>query len=186
MRASSRRWFRQFNTRDVEAVQRVSITVNSGTLSGSVTPTPLVDWTRTEIQIAGWINTTGGGTGQGNKDQSFYLDVNGNDLRMTRNHATDGGNSTVFVDLVTYRPGVMKRIQRGTIVNAGTGTGTSALASKVVIGKAVARFLGAASNSNANSTWPGRVELQDEATVKYLGADGVTTNTASFEVVEKY
>lgn len=183
-RTSARISHRQFNSRDVEAVQRVSITIAGAGTTGSVTPSPTVDWTRTEIHIAGWVNSFGGGVGFENIDQSFYLDVNGNDLRATRSSGT--ANTTIYVDLVSYRPDVIKRIQRGTITNAGVGSNTAALGVPVVLSKAVPRFLMATTNQNINSIWPGRVELQDESTVKYTGSNGGGTNIAGYEVVEKY
>lgn len=164
----------------VEAVQRVSVTVTAGSANASVSPSPAVDWTRTLIEIDGSASSIGPTS---NYDIGVYLDVNGTQLRANR-LSTGLGDMTVYADLVTYRPGVIKRIQRGTITNAAVGTNTATLSFAVVVGRTVPRFLGAQTNDDNSAVWPGRVELTNATTVTYFGAHPGATNIGSFEVVE--
>jgi len=170
----------------VESVQRGTITVGGSGATNTVTITA-VDLSRTAL-IWGNVSAPNVLANGVTASTARVALTNATTITATQDGSGTSVDQTIPYQVVQFRPGVVRSVQRGTCA-----INTTATIAAVTPEKAWLNFLGISTNNGAafNGTDPGtyktRMVLTNATTVtQTTGTSAGQTVTASFEVVEFY
>jgi hypothetical protein len=163
----------------VMAVQRGTVTITSGNVSGTATITSVVT-ANTRFRFLGCNDS--GVDAQPSLLAKVAL-TNATTVTATVNTAPTN-NLVVGFEVTEYYPGILKSVQRGTItVTGGTGTNTASITT-VVTQKSELAWLGATVASTARDIpW---LTLTNATTVTATNVSGSSTAIVGYEVAEWY
>lgn len=171
----------------IRSIQRGTITVANAALTNTATITT-VDPDNTRLVYLGndCVDTGGGGTGF--SPCALRIDLtNATTITATRIDSVDA--AIVSYEVIEYWPGVIRKVQRGTVSTAnGTNTGTATLATTVQnTTKTTLDVLGWNNNVAATITnLLGRVQLTNTTTVTINRIGTSNILTAGYQVCEFY
>ena len=164
----------------VKSYQRSNIVINSAA-SADATLSPSVDMNNAYVLYLGHTTDDAGTTMPVTTVRIQLIDTK--TVRATNGLAS--GSQIANYEVVEFWPGVIKSVQRGSIVVGGS---TSAIVNinPVDITRTSLLFLGYTSNATVNNQHHVRLTLTDSTTVTVtVGASG-SSSTVEYEVVEWY
>lgn len=164
----------------VKSIQRGTISLN-GVLSNTATITS-VDLANSVLLFLG---ASSNNAGDNIPDYAPRLALtNATTITATKFSLGGGGNTVVSYEVLEYWPGVIKSVQRGSIVLTNVATNTATITT-VNTAKAHLGFLGAEIPSvSTQAEWP-RLDLTNSTTVTATRVSaGAPSTTVGFQVVE--
>lgn len=168
----------------IKSIQRGTITVANASLTNTATITSVVPG-NTRLVYLGNDSVNAGGGGTGTAPCLLRIDLtNATTVTATRLDSTD--DAIVSFEVIEYWPGVIRTVQRGTVVATAAVSGTATLGTTLqTVTKATIEGLGWNANTAFSAdNFLGRVSLTNTTTVT-LNRIGTNNNlTAGFQVVE--
>lgn len=167
----------------IESVQRGTLAVGSAGATNTATITS-VDTTRS---IVVWGNVSAANVltnGVFSSNARIAL-TNATTLTATQDTSGSGLDQTIAYQVIQFRQGVVRSVQRGTVNVSSTATIT-----EVDTSKAFVSYLGFSTNNGSPfngtdpGTYKGRIVLTNSTTVTETIGIGGASVTTSFEVVE--
>lgn len=163
---------------NIYSIQRGTIVITGASTSNTATITA-VDVNNSIITFLGWNLA-----GAENPDHAFVrlALTNATTVTATKGAGTGGAdNVTVGFEVVAYAPGVIKSVQRGTIVCAA-GTATATITS-VNTAKTTLHCIGVSSvNTGAFNTWMPSIDLTNSTTI--TATSTAADATVGYQAVE--
>jgi len=160
----------------VKSIQRGTITL-TGVASNTATITSVV----LANSVLVWLGQSSTDVAVSSTDRSYTAVSLTNSTTVTGTRSSASSNVTVSFEVIEYYPGVIKSVQRGTVVSAATSTITA-----VDVSKSVLTFLG---YIGSLSTYVGlntvcTMVLTNSTTITCTGGDAV--HSMGWQVVEYY
>lgn len=170
----------------IKAIQRGIITLANGELTQTATITSVVPG-NTRLVYLGNNCTNAGGGGTGVSPCLVRIDLtNATTITATRIDSVDP--AIVSYEAIEYWPGVLRTVQRGTVVATAAASGTATLATTLqTITKATIDVLGWNANTALQADiFLGYVDLTNTTTVTITRIGTNNNLTAGYQVVEWY
>ena len=170
----------------IKAIQRGTITLANGQLTNTATITTVVP-ANTRLAYLGNDTANNGAGGTGASDCVVRIDLtNATTVTATRLSSTDA--DIVSYEVIEYVPGVLRTVQRGTVVATAAISGTATLATTLQsTTKATLDVLGWNNNIAIDATQIfGRVALTNTTTVTLTRIGNTNNLTAGYQVCEWY
>ena len=113
--------------------------------------------------------------------------TNSTTVTATRDTANLGGGvtATLGFELREWMPGIIKRVQRGTIVLTGVSTNTATI-TEVDTAKSILRMNGNLANANAPDRSQVRLTLTNGTTITATRSSSTNDTTVAYEITEFY
>lgn len=163
----------------VSSVQRSTITIAAGALTGTATITAVV-LANSRLRFLGGTSSVNSKSADHTINDVRISFTNATTITATRSAQNGADTATIAFEVTEYVPGVIKNVQRGTI--AGLNSQTDVIAA-VVVAKSELDFLGTLCSSNVDS---GPYLQLTSTTVVTATASGGTNWVVGYQVVEFY
>lgn len=170
----------------IKSIQRGTITIAGGSLTNTATITAVVPG-NTRLRYLGNNSTNTGGGGSGAAPCLVRIDLtNATTITATRLDTTDP--AIVSYEVIEYWPGVLRSVQRGTVVATAAASGTATLATTLQsTAKATLDVLGWNANTAFSAdNFLGYVDLTNTTTVTITRIGTNNNLTAGYQVCEWY
>ena len=170
----------------IKAIQRGTITLANGQATNTATITSVVTG-NTRLVYCGNNSTNAGGGGTGTSPCFVRIDLtNATTITATRIDSVDP--AIVSYEAIEYWPGVLRTVQRGTVVATAAVSGTATLGTTLqTITKATLDVLGWNANTTLSAdNFLGYVDLTNTTTVTITRIGTNNNLTAGYQVCEWY
>lgn len=169
----------------IKSIQQGTITMAAAT-SGTLTLSPAMDPNNSIILQHGHQSSSGTISADVQAQRLTFT----NSTTITANRGLGTGTSIVGVTVIEFWPGIIRRVERGTITLADTASsGSATLASTIQnLNKAWLISLGYSTPSGNTSpnNWASKIVLTDASTVTASRSNTVGAHTHAYQVVEFY